>query len=253
MQKRQIYIGLGILALAVALALPVFAQSGVAGQPWGAGRGWMMGGPRVGQTTGPVTTIDAAAARAREVLASYGAADLVVAEVMEFSNHFYVLVKEQSTGVGAIELIVERNGFVHPEHGPTMMWNTKYGHMRGFGGYGPHGMAGRGYGPGMMGRGYGAGPMMGGRGYGFGPGGPGGAVPPSAQPIAKDRAKQIASQYLAQALPGTATDEGVAFYGYFTFDVERGGKPVGMLSVNASTGQVWYHNWHGTFVAEKDF
>ena len=26
-------------------------------------------------------------------------------------------------------------------------------------------------------------------------------------------------------------------------------KNTGMLSVNANTGQVWNHNWHGAFVA----
>jgi hypothetical protein len=41
-------------------------------------------------------------------------------------------------------------------------------------------------------------------------------------------------------------------YGYFTFDVLRDGRPVGMLSVNAYTGQVWYHGWHGAFVREKE-
>lgn len=254
MQKRQIYVGLGVLALAAALALPALAQPRFAGPGgWGMGGGWMMGGPRVSQNATPVTSIDAAATRAREALASYGSADLVVAEVMEFSNHFYVLVKEKSTGTGALELIVERGGFIHPEPGPNMMWNTKYGHMAGFGGgYGPGGMmGGNRVGSGMMGGwgpGYGPGP------HGFsGPGGPSVPVTPSAQPITKDRAKQIATQYLVQAFPGTASDDGTAFYGYVTFDVERGGKPVGMLSVNATTGQVWYHNWHGTFVAEKDF
>jgi hypothetical protein len=29
----------------------------------------------------------------------------------------------------------------------------------------------------------------------------------------------------------------------------RDGKISGMLSVNASTGQVWYHTWHGTYIA----
>jgi hypothetical protein len=29
----------------------------------------------------------------------------------------------------------------------------------------------------------------------------------------------------------------------------RAGKISGMLSVNASTGQVWYHTWHGTYTA----
>ena len=138
MQKGYVYIGIGILALATALALPVIAQPRIGGPGGGWGPGGMhgggmtggawMGGPRVGQAVTPVTTIDGAASRAREALAGYPG-DLAVAEVMEFSNHYYVLVKEKSTGRGALELIVERNGFVHPEPGPNMMWNTKYGHM----------------------------------------------------------------------------------------------------------------------------
>lgn len=241
MQQRQVYVGIGILILAVAFALPALAQPRAGGSGWRMGGGWMMGGPTVSQTAGPVTSIDAAADRAREVLAEYRNPDLVVAEVMEFSNHFYVLVKEESTGLGAVELIVERNGSVHPEPGPNMMWNTKYGHMAGIGGaFGPGGMMG-GWG---SGRGYGP---------GYGRGGGGSATPPSAQPILRDRARQLAGQYLAQAFPGTTSDQGVAFYGYFTFDVERGSRPAGMLSVHAYTGQVWYHAWHGTFVAEKDF
>ena len=39
----------------------------------------------------------------------------------------------------------------------------------------------------------------------------------------------------------------------YTIDVGAGGHPVGMLSVNASTGAVWYHTWHGSFLAERDF
>jgi hypothetical protein len=186
----------------------------------------------MGQTPRPVTTLDDAAARAREVLAGDGGG-LAVAEVMEFSNHFYVLVKEQATGRGAFELLVERNGFVRPEPGPNMMWNTKYGHM-----------AGAGYG--MM-----RGGMMGSRwGYGRGPAGQPGT--PS-QPITLDRAQQLAAQYLAQAFPGSTVEHGTAFYGYVTFDFVRGGRIAGMVSVNASTGQVWYHSWHGAFVAEKEF
>jgi hypothetical protein len=41
--------------------------------------------------------------------------------------------------------------------------------------------------------------------------------------------------------------------GYYTFDTTRNGKTFGMLSVNASTGAVWYHGWHGSFLAEQDF
>ncbi len=32
-----------------------------------------------------------------------------------------------------------------------------------------------------------------------------------------------------------------------------GAKTAAALSLNAYTGQVWYHTWHGTFVQEKEF
>ena len=50
-----------------------------------------------------------------------------------------------------------------------------------------------------------------------------------------------------------AESDGRAFPGYFTLDTTLNGKTAGMLSVNATTGTVWYHGWHGTFVGEKMF
>ncbi len=38
------------------------------------------------------------------------------------------------------------------------------------------------------------------------------------------------------------------FYGYYTIDVERDGKIIGMLSVNGYTKQVFLHTWHGDFI-----
>jgi hypothetical protein len=35
----------------------------------------------------------------------------------------------------------------------------------------------------------------------------------------------------------------------YNFDVLQNGKTYGMLSVNGYSGQVWYHTWHGTFIA----
>ena len=56
--------------------------------------------------------------------------DLAVKEVMEFSNQYYVRVQEKSSGINALELLVDRNtGTMFYEPGPNMMWNTKYGHM----------------------------------------------------------------------------------------------------------------------------
>ena len=56
--------------------------------------------------------------------------DLQIDEIMEFTNHFYIIIQEQSTGIHAFELLVDRyTGHIGSEPGPNMMWNQKYGHM----------------------------------------------------------------------------------------------------------------------------
>jgi hypothetical protein len=68
------------------------------------------------------------------------------------------------------------------------------------------------------------------------------------------QALQAAQQYLDTALPGTQTAaDADAFYGYYTIDILRDGKTVGMLSVNGTSGQVFLHTWHGTFIASQDY
>ncbi len=191
----------GVTILAAVAVIPLMTQA----------QG--MWGPS--QATGPVT-LDQAVALANQAIAEFGNRDLAPVEIMEFTRNFYVAVAEKSTGVGAFELIVERSGFVHPEPGPNMMWNTKYGHMAGWGGRGMM------YGPGYTG-----------------------------QQLSRDQARQIIQAWLDRNFPGTKADEGMPFYGYFTFDFERTGEPAGMASVSAFTGQIWYHTWHGTFVREK--
>ncbi|MBI4277910.1 MAG: hypothetical protein HY660_05590, partial [Armatimonadetes bacterium] len=146
MSRRTIVVALGALALASVLAFPLFAQPGWNGYGW-CPAGFAQGAP----SSGPVT-IDSAVSRVKEGLAASGYTDLVPEEVMEFSNHFYVVVEEKSTRIGAMELIVERNGLVRPEPGPNMMWNTRYGHMAGAGGMMGWGTGMMGWGPGMMGR-----------------------------------------------------------------------------------------------------
>ena len=63
----------------------------------------------------------------RTYLAVLNIPDLKVAEVMVFDNNAYVRVVEQSTGIGAFELLVDPATLaVTPEPGPNMMWNLKY-------------------------------------------------------------------------------------------------------------------------------
>jgi hypothetical protein len=169
-------------------------------------------------------------------LASNGFGGFKVAEVMAFTGNDYVAVHD-STGMPAFELLTDLNTNWIMEEPPSMMWNTHYGMM---GDYGSRVSP-------MMG-----GWMMGGswnRWYGSG----NGHVATTADAVA------VADRWLAKAHPGerVASDAGGSamgkFPGYYTFDTTKGGRTHGMVSVNAATGAVWYHGWHGTFLAEQEF
>jgi hypothetical protein len=67
--------------------------------------------------------------------------------------------------------------------------------------------------------------------------------------LSKDQAIAAARTWLDRNRPGLTSDDVTAFPGYFTLETARDGKIVGMMSVDASSGAVWYHTWHGTFVA----
>lgn len=72
-----------------------------------------------------------------------------------------------------------------------------------------------------------------------------------ARPIAPARvsakeAQQIAQRWAAQRDMSVAEAEG--FPGYYTLHTLRNGRIRGMVSVNAVTGAVWFHSWHGRFV-----
>jgi hypothetical protein len=66
-------------------------------------------------------------------------------------------------------------------------------------------------------------------------------------PITAAKAEEIAGRWLADRgnlTPGKAEK----LPGYYTLHVLRDGSIEGMLSVNSTTGAVWYHSWHGSFV-----
>jgi hypothetical protein len=143
--------------------------------------------------------------------------DLKVEEIMEFSNNFYVRVQENSTGINAFELLVDRNtGRVMPEYGPNMMWNTKYGMMQR-----------------MMGRSQ--------------------RTPTADMPISPQNSSAYAQEWLDVNNSGAEVEEPEMFYGYYTMDVSKDGSTYGMLSVNGYTGDVWYHTWHGAFISMVEY
>jgi hypothetical protein len=198
----------------------------------GRGRGYapgMMGGYGYSRASVTPLTTDQAYQAAGKYLVGLNNPDLKIAEVMVFDNNTYVRVIEQSTGIGAFELLVDPASLnVYPEHGPNMMWNLKYGGLN-------HQQ------------------MMGGRMMGYAFNATPGTVS-AEMTVTPEQALQAAQQYLDAALPGTQTAAGAdAFYGYYTIDILRDGKTVGMLSVNGTSGQVFLHTWHGTFIASQDY
>jgi len=165
--------------------------------------------------TGAPLNITTATTIARNYVASINNPDLAVKEIEEYTANFYVQVAEKSTGIGAFELLVDKyTGSIYPEMGPNMMWNTKYGMMRG----------------GILGGIFGA--------------------PTATMPVNATAAKAYAQQFLNAYYPGTVAEEVFAFYGYYHVMVQLNGNDYGMLSVNGYTGQGWFHTWHGTFIQE---
>jgi hypothetical protein len=199
------------------------------GQRYGMGRSMMGGGWQnshcEGDTFDPMMrgilptddvpgislTLDEASDILDQYLVTHNDDGLEIAEVMEFENNFYAIVQEEETGMGAMELLVDKwRGTVFPEMGPNMMWNTKYGmHRRG---------------------------MMGRRNTG-------------SNRISESDAISMAQEWLDDNYAGITIDEHAdPFYGYYTIHTLNDGEIEGMLSVHGTTGQVWYHSWHGDFI-----
>ncbi|MEE8389866.1 MAG: hypothetical protein V3S14_03590 [Anaerolineae bacterium] len=163
-----------------------------------------------GASSGVLTLEDA-----HEIVAQYvtslGYTDLKVADVMEFERNFYAIVQESDTGIGAMELLLDKwTHVVGPEMGPNMMWNGRYG---------MHGHSG----------------MMGGA--------------SEHNILSPEEALEIAQRWLNIYQSGVTVEEHAdPFYGYYTVHTLKDGEIEGMLSVHGSTGQVWYHTWHGAFI-----
>lgn len=60
--------------------------------------------------------------------------------------------------------------------------------------------------------------------------------------VSAAEAERVANEWLRRAAPDS-------FPGYYTLHVRRDDGLLGMVSVNASTGAVWYQSWHGRFVS----
>ena len=208
MSQRLLFtVGLAAIAAAV-----IAGMAGMALNPAGFS---MMGS--LGPSAGQKISIDRAQQSVQSFVDRNGNSDLEIDELMEFDQNFYALIKERSTGIGAFELLVNKTtGAVGYEPGPDMMWNTKYGMIRGFGG--------------MMGYGSMAASML----------------------VTAEQATQIAESWLYRRGGDYSAGTPDAFYGYYTFHFLKAGRIDGMLSVNGTTVQVWFHSWHGNFIQSRE-
>jgi hypothetical protein len=67
--------------------------------------------------------------------------------------------------------------------------------------------------------------------------------------LSPQEAQEVAQRWLDANLPGRTAGEADKFYGYYTLHFLNDGQIEGMLSVHGSSGDVWYHSWHGAFLA----
>ncbi|MFI5520508.1 hypothetical protein [Streptomyces platensis] len=74
----------------------------------------------------------------------------------------------------------------------------------------------------------------------------------SAAVIGPRQAVRIADRWLSEHHTGLHAAEPDRFPGYYTLHTLRDDHIVGMLSVNATTGTVWYHTWHGRFLQMQE-
>ncbi|MBN1315852.1 MAG: hypothetical protein JXA42_10305, partial [Anaerolineales bacterium] len=164
-----------------------------------------------------ITSLDGANEAFEQFLDDSNYPDLEIAEVMEFEQNYYAIAVENSTGIGAFELLLDKDsGLVGWEPGPNMMWNVKYGmHNNGrMGSWGDY--------------------------Y------------PAENDLGEDEIRKLAQDWLDENMPGRQAGEPDPFYGYYTLHYLQDGQVDGMLSVNAYSGDVWQHSWHGDFIAMTD-
>ena len=87
-------------------------------------------------------TIDNAVQLFENYLTRLGNPNLALHQVEEYTNNFYASYYERNTGIFAFQMLIWKpgsiwtggmmgngmmSGFVMPEPGPNIMWNTKYG------------------------------------------------------------------------------------------------------------------------------
>lgn len=169
----------------------------------------------VASDVGPVSDLDAARAAAENFGDRWG---FGVGEVMQFENNYYAVLVDDGSAVTEV-LVDPTTGVTHFEWGPAMMWNTAFGmHQRRMHRFSDDGFDNA----------------------------------DRRCDLTADESIARADEWLRDKGTDETSSEPLQFPGYYTLHTERAGQVVGMLSVRCTNDDVWYHTWHGDFVAMSD-
>jgi len=246
MKKIVLWIGMSLIAMGSVLSFSATVNNDSAiynGREFYRGMGQVR---FVSAENAEKLTIEAQTEKVNAYLAQYDEA-LKIGDIYVYDDsETYFIIYEEETGKGAMELLVDPySGYVFPEYGPNMMWNLKYGMM-----YGGRGLAGQ------------EGMMFGYQNFnvnGFACGGQSGYYnsmmgiqsninPDTDTLLTEEEVLKIANDYIAklELSKSVLNVETHEFYGYYTVHLMAQDDMLGMFSINAYTGDVWYHSWHGT-------
>jgi hypothetical protein len=221
----------GLLLLFVTAVLALSARSANAPVPG------YVGAPGSVQAEAPtVAELDNVRNQITTWLARNGFDSYRVSEVAAFTNNDYVVVQTKA-GRDAFELLAAPGAGWLMLEPPSMLWNTRYGMPRSW----ETNWSGGGMMPSLMGGSRPAGQWN----SWFAAG--------KAHVKTPADATRVANRWLARTHPGERASVVRSFPGYFTLDTTYGGNEAGMISVNAATGAVWYHGWHGGFLAGRAY
>jgi len=138
--------------------------------------------------------------------------NLSIARMYEFERVFYAVVVETDTGIGAFQLIIQ------PVSG-IVRFET-----------GPCAVWNTAYGRRFL-----------------------RDDEPDANQLTMEEAAAQAQQALDDAGEDAAVNpDGIAFYGYYTFEYSVDDEVIGLVSVNAADGDYWFHHWLGELISRED-
>lgn len=218
-EKNERYSGVVVtfIAILALLLVPSFLPLGCAAA---AGTCPPIGGVSVlNNPTETASTMDEAVDIARRYLVGLSIPNLAIGEVIEFEQNFEVIYTDTITDIGAFAITI-----LKPGAEPLVFDPSGYSKPE----QGPYSMWNTRFGPASF---------------------------ASRQVyngiVDENSAKAVAQAYLDQNIPGAKVGDIHPFYGFFSVKIVKDGTVYGMMSVNAYTRAIIFHDWQSGYVQTR--